>query len=140
VTALPGVAPTLAVVADRQVWVAEGRPVPDEVLILFEPVDCAGAGEHEVVGDWVAVGGPAPAQDGLIQPPYVAEIQADRGDPLPLAEWSSVRIEVRVTEQTAGARDPGLVERALHGDTPVRIDVSCDGADFVASRIVASGA
>ena len=133
--ALPGVDVTEAVLADGSVWVVDGGRVPEEVQILSRPVRCSAAGTQTVGGDWVAVRGAQPEQDGALRAPYVALIQADTGDSLPLETWSSVRVEVEVTPRTAGGADPGLVGRALQGGVPVQAEVTCAGRRFVASSL-----
>ena len=133
--ALPGVHPAEAVLADGSVWVVDGGRVPEDVQILSRPVRCSGAGTQSVGGDWVSVRGAPPDQDGALSPPYVALIQADTGDSLPLETWSSVRVEVEVTPRTAGGADPGLVTRALQGDAPVQAQVTCASGRFVASSL-----
>ncbi|MFW6869999.1 hypothetical protein ACOACQ_21630 [Nocardioides sp. CPCC 206347] len=135
-SALPGVDPSTAVFAEGSVWVADGQPAaPAELKPLFEPISCSQNGPQSLVGDWVSVDGAMPEGDGALRPPYIVMLQAETNDALPLKEWSSVRVEIRVNDQINGASDPDIVTQALQGDTPVRVDVTCTGGEFVARRI-----
>ena len=138
-TALPSVEPTEAVLADGSVWVAEGEPAPADLQVLSEPVRCRGAGTQTLGGAWVSVHGDVPEQDGALQPPYVALVQADTGEALPLETWSSVRVKVRVTARTVGGSDPELVRRTLQGGAPLETVVTCAGGRFVASSLALGG-
>lgn len=133
-SAIPGVDPSTAVLANGGLWLADNLgSVPEDVQLLTEPVGCSRPGT--VRGDWVAVRGPAPDRDGELVAPYVAHVQADEGDGLPLEEWASVRIAVHVTADTAGGTDAALVRDSLRGDAPVRAVVTCDGDRFVAEAL-----
>ena len=137
--ALPGVDSTEAVLADGSAWVVDDGSVPEELQILSQPVRCSGAGTQTLGGDWISVRGAQPDQDGALGPPYVALVQADTGESLPLETWSSVRVEVEVTSQTAGGADPALVARTLQGGAPVQAEVTCVGGRYVASSLAPRG-
>lgn len=138
VVELPGVDPRVAVLTNGGVWLAESvASVPPEVAELDELVACAGEGTGYVAGDWVAVEGPMPTRDDGLTPPYVAVIQADEGNRVPLTRWSTVTIKVRVSTDTVGADDSRLADRALRGPERVSVVVHCDGGSFVAESLAA---
>jgi len=134
VWSLPGVDPSVAVMADGVVWV-EGREsaLPQRLGELTEPVACSSPGPSTVTGRLVSVDEPPTGGDFRPRPPYEAIVVADGGSSLPLSEYSSVTIEVQVTPTTQGGSDADLVATALQDGDHLDIAVRCSAGAFMAT-------
>lgn len=133
---VPGVPTAQAVYAIGGVWVAEDlQAVPSAIAALDEPVSCASPGPVTFTGDWIAARGPMPANDNEMVLPYTAQIVAESGDKLPLGEWASVQLDVRVTDATRGGNEPQSIEKSLRGNVPVTVTAHCEGGRFVADSM-----
>ncbi len=127
---LPGINPDVAIFADG-LWVSAGEAVlPASLRDLSRPVLCSGAGESTVAGTLTGIEGPPAAEDYHPRTPYTATVVADEGSGLPLDEYSSVTIRIRVTAATARGRDPSLVRAALAEGNRVSVKVRCAGPRF----------
>ena len=136
---LPGADPDRVVLTDTGVWIIEdAAPLPAAAAILAQPVACTREQPFTVSGDWVSMTGPMPDDDNTLVPPYVAVIAADQGDHLPLDQWSSITIDVRVTPDTTGGTDPDLARTALRGPRRVQATVRCTDGQFVAVTLTAA--
>jgi hypothetical protein len=131
---LPGVDPSVALIVDDGVWLAEDANGAD-FLAYDQPVRCHGS-DQTLRGDFVSLPGPPPEHDGEIPPTYTAVVKAYDGTGLHLDRYEWVMVRVRVTPDTVGGDAPALVTDSLQGPDWVEADVACtpDGR-FVARRI-----
>jgi len=133
VWSLPGVEPSVAVMADGVVWI-EGRPsaLPERLHELTEPVACTAPGQSTVTGRLMSVEAPMDGEDFRPRPPYQAMVVADGGSSLPPPEYSRVTIEVTVTSRTEGGSDAELIAGALRDGDHLDITVRCAAGAFEA--------
>lgn len=133
---LPGVSPDIAFFANGGVWLSGGlQDWPDWAEELSKPVPCTGAGETTIGGTVIGIEGPQVEQDYHALTPYTATFIADEGSALPLLDYTSVTVQMRVTSMTTDGRDPELIRSALSEAARVSATVRCDGSHFEATSL-----
>ncbi len=133
---LPGVSPDIAFFANGGVWLSGGlQDWPAWAEELSKPVPCTGAGETTIGGTVIGINAPQVEKAYDFRIPYTANFLADEGSTLPLTEYTSVTIRMRVTAATTGGRDDEFLRLALSDAARVTATVRCDGAHFEATSL-----
>ncbi len=134
---IDGASPKTAIFANGDVWIRKGVDhIPDPVREILQPVACTGTSTiHGTMTGEVVKGGALMEGSHEVELPYTARFEADRGSALPLRRYSEVTITLRVTARTKGGADVALARAALWKSAPVTVDVTCDGAHFVATAL-----
>lgn len=69
------------------------------------------------------------------EPPYSGMFQARDGSRLQLDQWSSVRLDAKITEDTRPIPTTRFVRQAVLHKTPVAVTAVCRGTAFEVTSI-----
>jgi hypothetical protein len=119
-----------------QLYVREGRDVPEAARAWLRTVLCEDVGAFEITGRWLGVESAQEARlDGDLRPPYriTAWVTAGR------ERYVDTRVVVHATSDTRPQLGPDDVRRSLWEGGHVTAQVHCDGARFVADGLSTTG-
>ncbi len=132
VAELVGVPLATAVLLDGEVYVRDGRALPQRSRRWFRAPRCAGAGEIRLAGDWLGVTGRRrPRFDGDVRPPYRVRMHVTDGP----RRYVGATLEVHAS----GSTDPGLAPRdvrtSLWRGGRLEARVRCAGGRYEAAAL-----
>lgn len=131
---LTGVDPATAFLGDGTVWVRVGAQAPDALRALLAEPACTTAGT--VTG---RLEGVESGSGSGLTPPLMATVRVTSGPGALTAGYAAVVLDVRLTSDTRGVQDHAMLRTALDRGTPVELDLTCQGAAFVAGAVRAAG-
>lgn len=117
-----------AVLWNGGVYLRQGSPVPEAARAWFRAPRCADAGTFPLRGEWLAVGGAQPHQDGELRPPYRVVVHVTDGP----AAYVGTTLRVLATRATDPLLGPDDVRTSLWQGGDVAARVRCDDGAFTA--------
>ena len=132
VTELRDVPLERAFLSHGQIYVRDGRDLPEAARVWFARTTCDETGPFELTGQWLGVASPRKVRfDGDIRPPYRITAWVTAGPPA----YVDTRVTVHATGRTHPQLGPQDVKRSLWEGGDVTAHLHCAGGRFVADGL-----